>query len=157
MKQRIRVSAIIVEEDRVLLVRHVHPETGFEWWVPPGGGLEVEDKDIHGCAIRETWEETGYSVDTDEILYLREFVDMEFNTHNFEIFLRGGVVGGELTIDNIHGRGLDERYIKEARWIDKGEVKDLEIFPEIIKDDSFWRDYKGEVAVTKYLGKQVGG
>ena len=36
MKNRIRAAAII-DNNKILLVKHVHPITGFEWWVPPGG------------------------------------------------------------------------------------------------------------------------
>ena len=87
MVYRIRVSAIILVDNKILLVKHVHPKTGFEWWCPPGGGLESIDKNIHECAMRETWEEIGYNIRTNEILYIREFVDLENNAHNLEIFL----------------------------------------------------------------------
>jgi len=75
MIYRIRVAAIVLQEQKILLVKPVHPKTGFEWWVPPGGGLEELDRNIHDCAIRETWEETGYNIETNEIIYIREFVD----------------------------------------------------------------------------------
>jgi len=29
------VAAIIVDKERILLVRHVHPDSKFAWWVPP--------------------------------------------------------------------------------------------------------------------------
>lgn len=34
MKYRIRAAGIIELENKILLVKHVHPETKFEWWVP---------------------------------------------------------------------------------------------------------------------------
>jgi len=155
MKYRVRVAAIIIMNNKILLVKHVHPESGFEWWVPPGGGLEPIDKSIHECAVREVWEETGYNSRTDEILYIREFVDVEDNAHNLEIFLKGKIVSGELTIKNVQGNGPDEHYIKEVRWIDQKEVKDLIVFPEIIKENEIWQDVGGKI-LTKYLGRQEG-
>lgn len=155
MINRIRVAAIIVEEQKILLVRHSHPTTKFEWWVPPGGGLEEVDKDIHECAIRETWEETGYNIQTDEILYIREFVDLENSTYNLEIFLRGKILSGELSKKNIQGNGPDEHYIKEVCWLDRKEIQKSNVFPEILKEDEFWSNIKRE-GYTKYLGRQKG-
>jgi len=155
MKYRTRVAAIIRENDKILLVKHRHPVSGFEWWVPPGGGLEQFDRDIYQCAVRETWEETGYSIRTDEIIYLREFVDLENNTHNTEIFLRGEIIGGELTFENVQGNGPDEHYIRDVCWIDKQDVQSLVVFPQIIKEDVFWKDIEG-TGYTRYLGRQEG-
>ena len=155
MRQRIRVAAIITKGDKILLVKHVHPENGFEWWVPPGGGLEEIDKSIHECAIRETWEETGYDIRTMEILYLGEFIDIENETYNLEIFLKGEIIGGELTIKNIQGKGRDEHYIKEVRWIDKEEITKTIVFPEIIKKNEFWID-QGNKRPLRYLGRYEG-
>lgn len=42
MRHRIRAAALIVKDDSILLVQHVHPDTGELWWVPPGGGVETE-------------------------------------------------------------------------------------------------------------------
>lgn len=155
MKYRTRVAAIIRENNKILLVKHSHPVSGFEWWVPPGGGLEHFDRDIYQCAVRETWEETGYNIRTGEILYLREFVDLENNTHNTEIFLRGEVIGGELTFEKVQGNGPDEHYIRDVCWIDKQDVKRLVVFPQIIKEDAFWEDIE-ELGYTRYLGRQEG-
>jgi len=155
MIYRIRVAAIVLQEQKILLVKHVHPKTGFEWWVPPGGGLEELDKNIHDCAIRETREETGYNIETNEILYIREFVDLENCTHNLEIYLKGDVLSGDLSIKNIQGNGPYEHYIKEVCWLDKRQVKELIVFPEIIKQDEFWAD-TNQKRFTEYLGRQDG-
>ena len=58
MNHRIRVATIIINNQKILLVKHVHPETGYAWWVPPGGGLEDKDASIFDCAKREVFEET---------------------------------------------------------------------------------------------------
>ena len=67
MKHRIRAAAIIVGDDRLLLVKHVHPQTGETWWVPPGGGLEGTET-IHECVKREVYEETGLTIETGKTL-----------------------------------------------------------------------------------------
>lgn len=71
------------------------------------------------------------------------------------MFLWGTVVSGELTIKNIYGKVIDENYIKDARWIDRNEVKSLTVFPEIIKEAEFWES-KEKNNYTRYLGRQEG-
>jgi 8-oxo-dGTP pyrophosphatase MutT (NUDIX family) len=44
--------------DRVLLVHHVDPETGLEWWGAPGGGIRPGESP-EAAALRELAEETG--------------------------------------------------------------------------------------------------
>ena len=84
MKHRIRAAAIVVEDGKLLLVKHQHPEDGSVWWVPPGGGIEGGES-IFECARRETFEETGLSVDLDRVIYIREFVEPGY--HHCELFI----------------------------------------------------------------------
>ena len=155
-KHRIRAAALIVnEKDEVLLVQHVHPQKGDEWWVPPGGGLEDSDESIFNCADREVYEETGLRVNSDRIVYLREFQDDENESINIEIFCLVNMYSGDLTIENIHGNGADEHYIKDVRWFSKEALRDITVYPEILKD-SFWTDYADGFNKTKYLGRQIG-
>lgn len=155
MVQRIRAAAVIVENNKILLVKHVHPSSGFEWWVPPGGGLESFDNSIYDCAIRETWEESGYRIEVNDILFIREFMDKENDTLNLEIFLQGNVIDGDLTINHIQGNGPDEHFIKDVRWIHRNEVANITVFPEIIKEKMFW-DKNNSAHLAKYLGRQEG-
>ena len=71
MKNRIRSAAIIIDKNKVLLVKHVNPVTKEEFWVPPGGGIESHDENIFECAKRETHEETGLTIEVEKIIYLR--------------------------------------------------------------------------------------
>lgn len=155
MKHRIRTAALIRNDESILLVKHVHPKTQFTLWVPPGGKVEKEDKNIFAAAKREVWEETGLNVKVhEEIKYIREFFDEEDNTLNLEIFVPADLIDGDLTINNIYGRGRDENYIKSARWIKKEQAAKLAIFPELIKEETFWAEE--ETKTTKYLGRQNG-
>jgi len=155
MTHRIRAAALIIQNDQVLLVKHVHPITGDTWWVPPGGGLASEDASIFACVRREVFEETGLRVELSRIVYIREFIDLENNTHNLELFLAAQSFSGELTMKNIPGSGPDEHYIKDVKWLSRETVKDLVVFPEILKD-KFWEDAQAGFLETRYLGTQRG-
>jgi 8-oxo-dGTP diphosphatase len=156
MQHRIRVAAIIIENKRILLVRHVHPVKGDEWWVPPGGGLEDSDESIFDCAVRETREETGLEIAPHEILYLREFTDLEFQRRNLEIFLRAEVTGGELVPRYAPPAGHTGDYAQGAAWVSRAEMEGMTIYPTMLAEETFWQQSPGSPPGIQYLGKQAG-
>ena len=156
MKHRIRAAALIFnDKDEILLVQHVHPQTGEQWWVPPGGGLEDCDRSIFECADREVYEETGLSVSTENIAYIREFQDNDTESLNIEIFCTTGKYSGDLTIKNICGNGPDEHYIKDVRWFSKDALKQVTVYPEELKGN-LWKHRDSVLIDIKYLGRQIG-
>ena len=60
------VGAIIIEGDRVVLVKRGHPPLEGEWSIP-GGVLEVGET-MREAAVREAKEETGLTVEPGELL-----------------------------------------------------------------------------------------
>ena len=60
------VGAIIIEDERVVLVKRLHPPLQAEWSIP-GGVLEVGEL-VREAAIREAREETGLTVEPGELL-----------------------------------------------------------------------------------------
>lgn len=60
------VGAIIIEGDRVVLVKRAHPPIQGQWSIP-GGVLEVGEL-VREAAIREAREETGLIVEPGELL-----------------------------------------------------------------------------------------
>jgi 8-oxo-dGTP diphosphatase len=62
----IGIGAIIVERDRVVLVKRGHPPLAGEWSIP-GGVLELGET-VRAAAIREAQEETGLRVEPGELL-----------------------------------------------------------------------------------------
>ncbi|HVI09202.1 MAG TPA: NUDIX hydrolase [Candidatus Binatia bacterium] len=60
------VGAVIIEGDRVLLVKRAHPPLEAQWSIP-GGVLEVGEL-VREAAVREAREETGLTVEPVELL-----------------------------------------------------------------------------------------
>lgn len=154
MKHRIRAAAIITKDNKILLVKHVHPVSGRTWWVPPGGGIEENDQSIFDCAKRETWEETNLTIEASDIIYIREFFDTENQKLNIEFFVLADSHSGKIGLDNIAGTGPDDQYIKELKWLSRYEIQNMTVHPEILKND-FWQDFKKNFPHVKYLGRQT--
>jgi 8-oxo-dGTP diphosphatase len=155
VQHRVRAAVILVKDDRLLLVKHVHPETGDTWWIPPGGGLEDEDATLLACAKREVFEETGLRVDLGKLVYLREFVERDPGIHNIELLFLGRNPRGQLTLDNVAGSGPDEDYIRDVAWVPRRDLQGLTIYPEHLAD-GFWDDLRTGFPVVKFLGTSTG-
>jgi len=151
MKHRIRAAALVVKDGGLLLVKHRHPETGAEWWIPPGGGL-LTGETLYDCAVREAYEETGLTVELGQILYLSEFVDLDDKIHHLEVFILANSFKGNLTIKNVPSDETDASYIKAAQFFSPKEMTGLVVFPEILKEE-FWRDLASGRLVFRYLGQ----
>ena len=154
MRHRIRAAAIVVEGDSVLLVKHQHDELqgGLSWWVPPGGGVEG-DESLMECAQRETLEETGLSVELGRIAYVRDFVEPD--CHHCEVFFVATSHAGTPMVGTNPGTGIFDvdHVIKDARFVPRGEMAEMTIYPEEIKT-TFWDDLAYKFSGTRYLGVQ---
>ncbi len=80
---RIRVNGILIENDRVLMVRHKGLGKMGHLWLPPGGGMEYGSSAIQNLK-REFLEETGIEVDVKQHLFTFEFIETPL--HAIELF-----------------------------------------------------------------------
>src|SRR5450755_3897783 len=60
------VGTVIIEENRVVLVKRAHPPLQAQWSIP-GGVLELGEL-VRDAAVREAGEETGLTVEPGELL-----------------------------------------------------------------------------------------
>ncbi|MEZ0275789.1 MAG: NUDIX domain-containing protein [Roseimicrobium sp.] len=152
MKHRIRAAALVVNDDRILLVRHVYPENGESFWVPPGGGLEDADDSIFDCASREVFEEIGLTVTLSRIAYIREFSDQAIDTMHLEVFLFAESATGTITLEHLPPGQPDSDMIKESRFVSREEMQSLTVYPSELKD-AFWEHHESGFRETRYLGR----
>jgi ADP-ribose pyrophosphatase YjhB (NUDIX family) len=151
MEHRVRAAAILIEEGKILLVKHFDPRSGDSWWIPPGGGLLPEDDSILECAKREVYEETGLSITLGKLVYLREFRERETSVHHLELFFFANDYSGTLTTEYLVETDPDKELIQELAWLSPIELKDLVVYPEILVDE-FWRDLRDGFSQFRYLG-----
>ncbi len=115
---RIAARALIVQDERLLMVS----DDGV-YWYPPGGRLEV-DESLQECVAREVYEETGLTVNPENLLYVLECFDLKDHIHKIHFYFQTTVLEGNLT-DNWqddHGSVQFRRFftlqeIKESAYI----------------------------------------
>lgn len=144
MRYGISAGALILQDQRVLLVHHYRP-AAFDFWLPPGGGLEGEES-IFACAQREAFEETGLQVTPGRIVYIQEFVEPGY--HFCKFFILCQAMPGEVTLEH---KGAGEHHLVDARFWAKAEVGAITTYPEVLQEQ-FWTDMAAGFPVVRYLG-----
>lgn len=144
MHIRPRAAAIILNnQQELLLLRQKNPETGFEWWTLPGGGMEPEESVID-TIVREVEEECNAKCRPLRLIYMSEYVDYELDTHHLGMFFLTAVED-ESTIRAGYDPEVEVQFIKECRFVSKEEIQTskIPIFPPVFKEQ-FWEDLKNE-------------
>ena len=144
MKYGISAAALIIQHNKVLLVNHKQAGA-YDFWVPPGGRLEGTES-IFDCARRETFEETGLTVELSDILYIQEFWEPGY--HFCKFFIMCAAFSGCLSIEN---KVQSEVFLVDAQLFAENELHDMTVYPPVLKDQ-FWDDIVAEYPVMHYLG-----
>lgn len=117
MDTRAGAYAVIVDQGHVLLTRWVpRIPTLQPSWTLPGGGMELGEQPAQ-TAVREVREETGYTVELQELLGVSSFyIEPELRQspstvalHALRVVYRATVTGGTLTPE-VDGSSDDARW-----------------------------------------------
>jgi ADP-ribose pyrophosphatase YjhB (NUDIX family) len=112
------VGAIIVEDERVLLVKRGHPPLLGEWSIP-GGVLELGEG-LEEAVVREAWEETGLTVETAGLLgvYNRVLRDADERTFYHYVLV-------DYLCHRVSGEPQAAGDAAEVRWFSQEEIAQL--------------------------------
>ncbi|MEI8060700.1 MAG: NUDIX hydrolase [Candidatus Berkelbacteria bacterium] len=115
-KLRISVKGIFKDaNNRVLLVKLERNNQDF--WSAPGGGVE-ENETVKDTLLRELREETGYSGEVGELIFVQD-IRFSSGTRQLELFFEG-------TIDEQIDKKPEERY----QFFTEEEFGDIEFMPK---------------------------
>lgn len=125
---RLACRAVILSDDRLLLV-NAWPGNESDLWCAPGGGVE-RGSSLPENLAREVMEETGLTVDVGLPCLVNEFHDPQGSFHQVELFFRCTVTAGELSNDWQDPEGIVHR----RRWFSREEVAKLHLKPDSLRD-----------------------
>ncbi|WP_026952889.1 NUDIX domain-containing protein [Algoriphagus mannitolivorans] len=118
---RSRVNGVLIENEKILMVKHhMGPERIF--WSVPGGGMKFGTSAVDNLE-REFLEETGLEIQIDSYLFVHEYLDPPL--HAMEHFFLVKRTGGNLIL------GLDpemeggEQILLDIAWMDLDQLKKL--------------------------------
>jgi ADP-ribose pyrophosphatase YjhB (NUDIX family) len=140
LKHYISAGALVVKAGQVLLVRH-HDPGRFDFWAPPGGGVENEEE-LADAAKRETFEETGIVIEVKSLAYIDELIDQSGRLVKFWFVAK--YVSGQIDVSANPAKG---EMTVDAGWFSKDALPDGHVFPDVLRD-RFWRDLEDEFAAT---------
>jgi len=118
----VRSYGVLIDNDRVALVRSSNPKhTPSLWWLP-GGGIDFGEAP-EDTLVREFFEETGLVVDAPELLGVTSDVRSRDNgdrIHTVRIIFTVSLAGGELRHE-VHGT------TDHAAWFNLDELAELNV------------------------------
>jgi 8-oxo-dGTP diphosphatase len=120
-KLRVRTCGILIDNEKILLIKH-HALGDREFLLcPPGGGVHFEES-LHDSLIREFKEETGLEVEVKELLFVNEYIETPL--HAIELFFEVKKTGGNLCLGTDPELGA-QQIITEIDWFSIEELHQI--------------------------------
>ena len=136
MPIRLATRAIIVQNDRLLLV-NAFPGGVSDLWCAPGGGAE-QGASLPDNLIREVFEETGLRVRVGPPCLVNEFHDPNSGFHQVDLFFRCTVTGGKIAEDWQD----PEAVVTNRRFFTRAEMDGLRVKPDSLAEIAFSDDFR---------------
>jgi ADP-ribose pyrophosphatase YjhB (NUDIX family) len=118
---RIRVAAIIVQDQTVLMVKHA--KDGREYWMLPGGGVDFGES-LSEALVRELKEEVCIDVKPRELVLANDSIPPDKHRHIINLYFLADLVGGTAAL------GEDPRIV-EVAYIPLRDLNSVTMFPDI--------------------------
>ena len=114
---RVAARALILHEDRLLLV-NAYPGGRSDLWCAPGGGVRP-GRSLPENLIREVHEETGLTVTVGAPCLINEFHDPASGFHQVDLFFRCTVTRGQIDANWRDPKGV----VTERRFFSRTEME----------------------------------
>jgi len=117
---RIRVAAIIQQEEKVLLV--CHEKDGRRYWMLPGGGVKFGES-LANTLIRELREEVGVRIHPNSLVLVSDAIAPNGERHILNLFYTADLMEGTPVL------GRDPRIV-EVAFFSWEEFSHLVFYPD---------------------------
>ena len=142
---RVRATAILVEDGKILLLQQRVTESSARAWSLPGGGLDFGET-LEECLIREMWEETGLTCGIERLLYVCDRI--QDGRHVLHLTFLAHRLDGELELGYEPEKGANE--IHAVRFVPFDDITEYGFSPKfreiLLNDFPDAGSYMGSVA-----------
>ncbi|KUF09432.1 NUDIX domain-containing protein [Pseudoponticoccus marisrubri] len=121
---RLAARAVILQDDRLLLV-NAWPGNQSTLWCAPGGGVE-RGASLPDNLAREVHEETGLQIAVGAPCLINEFHDPAGSFHQVELFFRCEILSGRLSPDWRDPEGIVHR----RQFFSRAELAGIRLKPD---------------------------
>jgi ADP-ribose pyrophosphatase YjhB (NUDIX family) len=128
---RIRVNGILIQDQKILLIKH-QMGNGKILWSVPGGGIEF-GQNVKFNLKREFEEETGLQVEVQDYLFVHEYLQPPL--HALEHFFSVKFMSGVLKLGRDPELRSEVQILSEIRWMD---IKDIHSLSQNSLHQIFW-------------------
>lgn len=118
-KVRVRVIGILIENNKLLMLKHRGIGTKGFLWIPPGGGVEFNESS-ETALIKEFREETGLEVEVQRFICVNEYMDREY--HAVELVFQVKKTGGSLILGKDPEVPAQEQILDDVKWFTFAEM-----------------------------------
>jgi ADP-ribose pyrophosphatase YjhB (NUDIX family) len=118
---RIRVSGVLSEKGKVLLVQH--EKNGKQYWLLPGGGVDFGET-LEEALEREFLEETSLKVRTMKPILISEVVAPNGSRHGLHFVFLVKRISGKLKV-------IPDKRLRSASFVSWEKILRLAFFPDM--------------------------
>jgi 8-oxo-dGTP diphosphatase len=128
---RLRVNGVLVQDDKILMIKHKMSDQR-NFWNVPGGGMDYGSDSVENLK-REFLEETGLEISVNDLLCVHEFLKPPL--HAVELYFEVSHVDGKLS------KGSDPELAGNRQIIEEVEFLSIDELAQIEKEEKhrlFW-------------------
>ncbi|MBD8487704.1 NUDIX hydrolase [Echinicola sp. CAU 1574] len=129
---RTRVNGVLIENDKILMIKH-RMGHNKSFWNVPGGGMDYNTNATDNLK-REFLEETGLEIEVKKFLTVSEFLQPPL--HAIELYFEVSKKSGDLI------KGIDPELSQNKQLIEEVKFMSMEEISEIKKEEKhhlFWK------------------
>lgn len=123
-RPRLAVRAVILQDDRLLVV-NAYRDRSRNLWCAPGGGVEPGTS-LPENLMREVHEETGLAIEVGAPCLVNEFHDPASGFHQVDVYFHARIRAGRITEDWRDPAGI----VADRRFVTQAELRAMRFKPD---------------------------
>lgn len=127
---RVRSCAIIIRNQKMLLVKQNAPTRSGPIWLPPGGGIEAGET-AEQAAKRELREELNVEIETENLLFVHEFIEAPY--HALELYFKAVIISGEIRLGRDPELDTANQQLAGFDFVPLSKLNEWAVYPEFLR------------------------